>query len=54
LLTLTPAGTLLRLSVPPLNLVGLIVAVAIGYVVTNEAVKAVFWRAQDSLPHRRR
>ncbi|WP_291279358.1 magnesium-translocating P-type ATPase [Galactobacter sp.] len=44
LLTLTPVGALLRLSIPPLNLVGLIVAVAVAYVAANEAIKALFWR----------
>jgi Mg2+-importing ATPase len=44
LLTLTQAGALLRLSVPPLNLVGLIVVVAVVYVAANEVTKAVFWR----------
>ena len=41
---LSPVGDLLHLEVIPGSLVGLMVAIALGYVVVTEAVKPVFWR----------
>lgn len=41
---LSPVGDLLRLEVIPWSLVGLVVLIALAYVVVTEAVKPVFWR----------
>ncbi len=49
-LPFTPAASMLGLVVLPAELVGLVVAVALSYVVCTEVVKVRFWQASESAP----
>ncbi|MGW0039463.1 magnesium-translocating P-type ATPase [Gordonia sp. NPDC003376] len=46
-LVLTPAGTILRLSVLPLSLAALMLAIAVAYAAATEIAKPLFWRRNE-------